>query len=89
LREILDDIHHVNILHGDPKPRNMMICSREKTSVLWVDFDCAQTFSRGDLTTKQENWVKEEDHMLDYFIQALAIDYKQGKIDTTRSYYYD
>lgn len=27
LRQILDDIHHARVLHGDPYPRNMMIVS--------------------------------------------------------------
>lgn len=49
LRRILDEIHQAGVYHGDPKPRNMMICccsgEQLEERVLWIDFDSAQTFS--------------------------------------------
>lgn len=49
LRQILDDIHRAGILHGDAKPRNMMISRTQgkHDRALWIDFDCAQTFPEG------------------------------------------
>lgn len=72
LRKILDDIHRAKVLHGDPKPRNMMVSSGEYDRVLWIDFDSAQTFSEDDLPSRQEKWIKEEVEMIDYFVNALV-----------------
>ncbi|OJJ50297.1 hypothetical protein ASPZODRAFT_58423 [Penicilliopsis zonata CBS 506.65] len=88
LREILDEFHQARVLHGDPKPRNMMVCS-DPERVLWIDFDAAQTFPEGPLSAKREKWVKEEVEMMEYFMTALAEDYKEGKINRTCSYYYE
>jgi len=47
----LDIIHDAHILHGDPRPRNMMIVTAQGKSegksierVLWLDFDHATTY---------------------------------------------
>lgn len=73
LRQILDDIHHAQVLHGDPYPRNMMIVSGEHDRVLWVDFDSAQTFpEEKPLSHKQGMWFKEEVELIEYFSEALV-----------------
>lgn len=72
LRDILHDIHKAGILHGDPKPRNMVISPGEGDKVLWIDFDSAQTFSEDSLSPRQETWVKEEIEMVDFFVDALV-----------------
>ncbi|KAJ5341356.1 hypothetical protein N7541_010480, partial [Penicillium brevicompactum] len=69
LAHILEDIHLAGVLHGDPKPRNMMI-SRDRGKALWIDFDSAQTFSES-LTTRQRAWIEEENEVVDYFVEAL------------------
>ncbi|KAE8373241.1 hypothetical protein BDV26DRAFT_72956 [Aspergillus bertholletiae] len=71
-RKILDDIHKVNVLHGDPNPRNMMVSLGEYDRVLRIDFDSAQILSEGELSPKQERWIKEEVEMVDYFVVALV-----------------
>lgn len=70
LRLILENIHLAGVLHGDPKPKNMMI-TRDQGRVLWIDFDSVQTFSES-LTTRQEMWIKEEVEMMVYFVKALV-----------------
>lgn len=72
LRHILYDIHKAGVLHGDPKPRNMMISRGEGNKVLWIDFDSAQTFSEDLLSPRQEMWVKEEVEMMEFFVEALV-----------------
>lgn len=72
LRHILHDIHQARVLHGDPKPRNMMISLRKQDRVLWIDFDSAQTFPEDFLSPRQETWVKEEVEMMEYFVEALV-----------------
>lgn len=73
LRHILDDIHQARVLHGDTKPRNMMIVSGKQERVLWSDFDSAQTFpEEKPLSPKQEKWFKEEVEMIEYFSNALV-----------------
>ncbi|KAK9366645.1 hypothetical protein V1509DRAFT_231242 [Lipomyces kononenkoae] len=89
LSQILNDIHQARVLHGDPKPRNMMISWGEQDRVLWIDFDSAQTFSEDSLSPRQETWVKDEVEMMDYFVEALAQDYEEGRLNRTYSYYYD
>ncbi|KAE8151285.1 hypothetical protein BDV25DRAFT_139003 [Aspergillus avenaceus] len=89
LREILDSIHQAQVLHGDPKPRNMMVSLGEYERVLWIDFDSAQTFSEGNLSPRQEKWIEEEVEMVDYFVNALAQDFEEGRLNRTISYYYD
>lgn len=69
---IPEDIHLAGVLHGDPKPRNMMI-SRDRGRALWIDFDSAQTFSETEsLSTKQGVRIEEENEMMDYFVKALV-----------------
>lgn len=70
LSHILEDIHLAGVLHGDPKPRNMMI-ARNQGRALWIDFDSAQTFSES-LSTRQRAWVEEENEMMHYFAKALV-----------------
>ncbi|KAB8263534.1 hypothetical protein BDV32DRAFT_118827 [Aspergillus pseudonomiae] len=89
LREILDDIHRVQVLHGDAKPRNMMVSLGEYERVLWIDFDSAQTFSEGGRSPRQQEWIEEEDELVDYFVDALARDFKEGKLNRAYSYYYE
>lgn len=73
LRHILNEIHQARVYHGDPKPRNMMICSGEQERVLWIDFDTSQTFSEsGDLSSRHQSWVEEEVEMMDYFAENLV-----------------
>lgn len=72
LHRILDDIHQAGVLHGDPKPRNMMICPGEQGRVLWIDFDSAQTFSESVPSARQETWVEEEVEIMNYFVEVLV-----------------
>ncbi|KAE8383872.1 hypothetical protein BDV26DRAFT_250938 [Aspergillus bertholletiae] len=88
LRQILSEIHRAGIYHGDPFPRNMMV-QKSSDRVLWIDFDRAQTFSYDSITTRQRQWLEEEDELVDYFVDALAADYKEGKIHRTWECYYD
>ena len=39
--EMMDVIHEVGILHGDPYPRNAMIVPGNPERLLWIDFDRA------------------------------------------------
>lgn len=48
----LEKIHAAHVLHGDPMPRNMMIVP-ETERVLWIDFDRAETYDEGTLTTRE------------------------------------
>ncbi|PWY81701.1 hypothetical protein BO94DRAFT_567321 [Aspergillus sclerotioniger CBS 115572] len=90
LRDILFEMHQTKMLHGDSMPRNMMICSGQENRVLWLDFDSAQTFPEDEaLTTRQERWVAEEVELMDYFVDGLAQDNDEGRLNCTYSYYYD
>ncbi|PYH94303.1 hypothetical protein BO71DRAFT_398980 [Aspergillus ellipticus CBS 707.79] len=88
LRQILTEIHRAGIYHGDPFPRNMMI-QQESNRVLWIDFDRAQTFMHSLITTRQCQWLEEENELIDYFVDAIIADHKEGRIHRTWEYYYE
>lgn len=71
IRKILEEIHKAGVYHGDPFPRNMMV-QEDSDRVLWIDFDRAQTFSCDSITARQRQWLKEEDELVDYFVEALV-----------------
>ncbi|KAA8646732.1 uncharacterized protein ATNIH1004_005407 [Aspergillus tanneri] len=57
LNRILHDIHRAGVLHGDPDPRNMMVCPGrcgKQDRVLWIDFDSAQLLSEHNLSPQQK-----------------------------------
>ncbi|KAE8400560.1 hypothetical protein BDV37DRAFT_201564 [Aspergillus pseudonomiae] len=66
-----------------------MMVQESSDRVLWIDFDRAQTFSYDSITIRQRQWLEEEDELVDYFVDALAADYKEGKIHRTWECYYD
>ncbi|PYI05423.1 hypothetical protein BO78DRAFT_345697 [Aspergillus sclerotiicarbonarius CBS 121057] len=86
LRQILTEIHEAGVYHGDPYPRNMVV-QEGSDRVLWIDFDRAQT--RNSITPRQQQLLDEEDELVDYFVDALAADFKEGKIHRTWECYYD
>ncbi|PWY83692.1 hypothetical protein BO94DRAFT_557559 [Aspergillus sclerotioniger CBS 115572] len=79
-------IHRAEVYHGDPYPRNMMV-QEGSDRVLWIDFDRAQTYD--SITPRQQHLLDEEDELMDYFVNALAEDYKEGKIHRTWECYYE
>lgn len=50
----------------------MMVVLGDLDRVLWIDFDSAQTFPEEFMTEKQEQWIKEEEEMMEYFAGALV-----------------
>ncbi|PYI26061.1 hypothetical protein BP00DRAFT_440275 [Aspergillus indologenus CBS 114.80] len=76
LRVILDDIHRAEVLYSNPKPCNMMVSSG----------DCKRNII---FPPRQEKWFKEEVEMVDYFVDALARDFEEGRLNRTVLYYYD
>lgn len=81
LRKILHEFHDIGILHGDPKPRNMMVSSGDLDRVLWIDFDSARIFSEGSLSPKQENLIKKKNEIMDYFVENLVGDRPHSDLD--------
>lgn len=45
--------------------------SADQCKTMWIDFDSTQTFSQS-LSTRQEIWFKEENEMMDFFVENLA-----------------
>ncbi|PWY76045.1 hypothetical protein BO94DRAFT_549357 [Aspergillus sclerotioniger CBS 115572] len=88
LRSILSEIHDAGIIHGDTYPRNIMV-QESSDRVLWVDFDRAQTFTPQSMNQRHKNWLEEEADMMDYFVKALTLDAKNGRIYYTWLCYYE
>ncbi|KAL2001942.1 hypothetical protein VTN02DRAFT_958 [Thermoascus thermophilus] len=87
LHAILRSIHAAGVYHGDLYPRNMMV-QMDTDRVLWIDFDCAQTFPEGSIPERQQQWIQGEDKFMGEFVEFLKADYQEGKINRTWSYYY-
>ncbi|PWY91796.1 hypothetical protein BO94DRAFT_461492 [Aspergillus sclerotioniger CBS 115572] len=91
LERILHEIHEAGVLHGDPDPRNMMVCAGRngrQDRVLWIDFDLAQLPPGGYLSLRQQMWLQEENDLMDYFVKSLPEDYREGRLNRTWNYYY-
>jgi tRNA A-37 threonylcarbamoyl transferase component Bud32 len=67
-------MHQANILHGDPKLRNMMIA---KNRILWIDFNFLENQA---LISIQQKWFKEEVELMEYFVEALVHFSKTGNM---------
>ncbi|KAL4929520.1 uncharacterized protein BDV17DRAFT_56874 [Aspergillus undulatus] len=84
LRRILDEIYEAGVVHCDVKPRNMMVSLAEQDGqdrVLWIDFGSAQELpAQGSRTPKQERRLGHKIELVDYFVDALAKDYEEGKL---------
>ncbi|KAL2821688.1 hypothetical protein BJX63DRAFT_418052 [Aspergillus granulosus] len=91
MERILQDIHEAGVLHGDPDPRNMMICPGrcgKPDRVLWIDFDRAQLLPEDNLSARKKRWLRNENELMDYFAKSLPEDYREGKLSRTWDYYY-
>ena len=57
-------IHQALVLHGDTKPRNMMVFKDEPTRVLWIDFDRAQTYNEDTITDRRRGFLADEEEIV-------------------------
>ncbi|RAH85145.1 hypothetical protein BO86DRAFT_416569 [Aspergillus japonicus CBS 114.51] len=76
LRAILDNAHWAKVLHHNSKPRN-------------ITFNSAQVFPEYNPSLLQEKRVTDEVELVDYFINALARDFEEGRLNCTILYYYN
>ncbi|PWY91638.1 hypothetical protein BO94DRAFT_623054 [Aspergillus sclerotioniger CBS 115572] len=53
-------IHQALVLHGDTKPRNMMVLKNEPERIMWIDFDRAETYDEDSITDRQRGFLAEE-----------------------------
>ncbi|PYI10983.1 hypothetical protein BO78DRAFT_304145, partial [Aspergillus sclerotiicarbonarius CBS 121057] len=88
LQSILSEIHDAGSIHGDPYPGNIMV-QESSDRALWIDFDRAQTFTPQSMNRRHMNWLEEEAEMMDYFVNALTLDAKNGRIYHTWLCYYE
>lgn len=53
LKEYLDEINAVRVVHYNIHPRNMaVVIGKDETRVMWIDFDRAQTYPRDEQLTE-------------------------------------
>lgn len=60
-----------------------MMVQDDTGRALWIDFDRAQTYTPGDITTWRREWFKDETEYVERSAEALAKDFKEGKINET------
>ena len=100
--QALLDIHRCGVVHCDAWPRQMMV-QHNSDRILWLDFDCAQTFPPTHIPERWQKSMKREEELVEYFLNALVSFYhdeslkanideisdaKEGKISLTWDYYY-
>ena len=72
-RQIVDEIHDLNIFHTDTYPRNMLIAKGQdgqEDRVLLIDFDRAYTDFPND--DRRREWIEEEKGFLAEFCEDLV-----------------
>lgn len=60
----IQQIHKALVRHCDPKPRNMMVVTGTTERVVWIDFDRAETYDEHQITSEQEELLREEEESL-------------------------
>ncbi|OKL59039.1 hypothetical protein UA08_05873 [Talaromyces atroroseus] len=65
-------IHKALVVHGDPKPRNMMVVRDDEADrVVWLDFDRAETYDEDRLTDEEMQLMGEEEETMVGFKELL------------------
>ncbi|KAE8374904.1 hypothetical protein BDV26DRAFT_283878 [Aspergillus bertholletiae] len=75
------------LLEYIPDPQMVQV-QEHSDSVLLIDFDRAQTFSHDTIADRRRQLLNEEKELMEYVVNALAADYKDGKIQHTWYCYY-
>ncbi|KAL5362568.1 hypothetical protein BJX96DRAFT_102830 [Aspergillus floccosus] len=57
----IKEIHKALVQHGDPNPRNIMVFKDDPESVVWIDFDRADTYDEDTITKRQRQFLEEEE----------------------------
>ncbi|ODH45510.1 hypothetical protein GX48_08411 [Paracoccidioides brasiliensis] len=81
------EIHRALVVHCDAKPRNMMIVRNDPETVVWLDFDRAQTYHADSLTERQRGFIEDEELMVSQLADSLEADHARGEIAETYLYY--
>ncbi|PLB55729.1 hypothetical protein P170DRAFT_400097 [Aspergillus steynii IBT 23096] len=76
-------IHEADVLHCDVKPRNMMIIKSDPGRIVWLDFDRAQTYNKGEMNERQTRFICEEEIKVSQFTELLETDYARNCIQDT------
>lgn len=66
------EIHKALVLHGDLKPRNMMVMKDDPERVIWIDFDRAVTYEEASITDSEKSLLEDEEITLVYFKQFMV-----------------
>lgn len=66
------EIHKALVLHGDLKPRNMMVVKDDPERVIWIDFNRAQTYEEASITDSEKSLLEDEEITLVYFKEFLV-----------------
>lgn len=66
------EIHKTLVLHGDLKPRNMMVVKDDPERVIWIDFDRAATYEEASITDSEKSLLEDEEITLVYFKQFMV-----------------
>ncbi|KAJ9225219.1 hypothetical protein DTO027B5_6505 [Paecilomyces variotii] len=81
------EIHKTLVLHGDLKPRNMMVVKDDPERVIWIDFDRAATYEEASITDSEKSLLEDEEITLVYFKQFMENDLAKGKLEDAYIFY--
>jgi hypothetical protein len=72
LIEGIRQIHKALVQNRDPKPRNMMVVADTPETVVWLDFDRAETYDEDKITAEQKDLLDEEEEIVKGFKTCLV-----------------
>lgn len=72
------EIRKALVLHGDAKPRNMLVVKDDPDRVIWIDFDRAATYEEASITDSEKTLLEEEEdtvvYLKEFLVSTLAIE---------------
>ncbi|KAL1850538.1 hypothetical protein Plec18170_006823 [Paecilomyces lecythidis] len=81
------EIHKALVLHGDAKPRNMLVVKDDPDRVIWIDFDRAATYEEASITDSEKTLLEEEEETVVYLKEFLEDDLAKGKLEKAYLFY--
>ena len=76
-------LHSQNIIHGEIKPENLMLATKEglQSCVKIIDFGLTKDFSRQDPAMKVMSYQVSNSHLLTFY-SILAVPYRTRSVST-------
>jgi serine/threonine protein kinase len=68
----IQEIHHALVRHRDPKPRNIIVVRNDPERVVWIDFNRAETYDKGEISDDERQSLHKEEEIIIRFAECLV-----------------